>query len=193
MTQFDTLEEGLTDLMERMEVDMPQFNDRISDAFYTRCYAGERLLNAARDSSTEHAAWMDMVGNPQEAIRTAHEFDMLCWFLSYEQLAEHFDVPLSWINALSLKAIVDPMKMTWKVMGLTMTQGGFLSESAYAAFLDGVERGLIPKSENISELRNPSYDDMTEENKTKFQAFLDSNDNDSSVHDALKGFDFTLA
>ncbi len=194
MTQFNSLEEGLNDLVETMQVDMPQFNDRLSDAFFTRCYAGERMMNAARDSSTDHTAWMNMVGNPMETVRSAQQFDVLCWWLSYEQLAEHFQVPLSWINTLQLQAITDPMKMTWKVNGLVlMDDEGYLTESAYAAYLDGYTAGLVPLSEDAELLRNPTEAEVSETNKGMFQTFLDMSGIESSVDDALKGHDFWLA
>ena len=194
MTEYNSLEEGLNNLIEQMQIDMPQFNQTVKDAFYTRCYAAERLMNAARDSCTDHAAWMNMVGNPFEALALAQSFDTFCWYASYEQLSKHFGVPLSWINALSLRAITDPMKMTWKVLGLEMMDSeGYLSESAYAAFLDGQEASLIPDTDDVGSLRNPDMQKVTEQNAKTFQEYLDTKSIVVDMGDALKGFDFTLA
>ena len=193
MTQFNSLEEGLNNLLDRMEVDMPQFNQTVKDMFYTRCYAAERLMNAARDSSTDHTAWMNMVGNPMETIRNAQQFDELCWWLSYEQLAEHFDVPKSWINVIRLQANTDPMKTTWTAKGLDMIIDGYLSESAYAAYLDGCALGLLSPSEGVDLLRDPTAKEICETNKDVFQTLLDTTGVKSSVDDALKGHDFWLA
>ena len=128
MTQFNSLEEGLTDLMERMEVDMPQFNDKVDAVFYNRSYACERLINMARESTTEHTVWISMVGNPFETTNNGNNFDNILWFLSYEQLAEHFDVPISWVNAIRLKVKTDPMRRTWKAVGLNMTYEGYITD-----------------------------------------------------------------
>ena len=194
MTEYNSLEEGLNDLMEQMQIDMPQFNQTVKDAFYTRCYAAERLMNAARDSCTDHAAWMNMVGNPFEALALAQSFDTFCWFASYEQLSKHFGVPLSWINALSIRAITDPIKMTWKVMGLEMLdEEGYLTEAAYAAFLDGQEASLIPGTDNMDSLRHPNMKELTKKNTEKFQEYLDGKSIVADLSDVLKGLDFTLA
>ena len=190
--RYSNLEEGLTDLMAKMEVDMPQFNDIVDRAFYGRTNAAERLMSKARESCTIHTAWMEMVGNPWSLV--SNEFDKICWFLSYEQLAEHFCVPLSWINALHIQVYTDPMKRTWKCVGLNLTEDGYLTESAYAAHIDGIEIGLLPDvGHDVSQLRDPKHVEMNEENKQTFEDYLKVMDNNSSVNDILKGFDFTLA
>jgi hypothetical protein len=194
VTLFHSLEQGLNDLVERMQVDMPQFNQVVSDAYFTRRNAAERLMNAARDSSTDHTSWLSMVGNPMQMMGAAQQFDVVCWWLAYEQLAEHFEVPLSWIHTLQLQAITDPMKSTWRAKGISlMDDEGYLTESAYAAYLDGYEAGFVPLSEDAELLRNPSDAEVNETNKGVFQSLLDMSGIESSVDDALKGHDFWLA
>ena len=194
MTLFHSLEEGLNDLVERMQVDMPQFGQTVSDTYFTRRNAAERMMNAARDSSTDHTSWMSMVGNPMELMGSSQQFDTVCWWLAYEQLAEHFDVPMSWIHTLQLQAITDPMKTTWRVKGINlMDDDGYLTESAYAAYLDGYAGGFVPLSEDAELLRNPTEAEVNETNKSAFQSMLDMSGIKSSVDDALKGHDFWLA
>tara|TARA_R100001163_G_C5065232_1_gene203107 strand:+ start:1508 stop:2089 length:582 start_codon:yes stop_codon:yes gene_type:complete len=193
MTQFNSLEEGLTDLMERMEVDMPQFNDKVDAVFYNRSYACERLINMARESTTEHTVWINMVGNPFETTNNGNNFDNILWFLSYEQLAEHFDVPMSWVHAIRLKVKTDPMRRTWEAVGLNMTHEGYITDNCYAAFLDGVTAGLIPPADNIEELRHPDMVALTKGYIESFKEFMAEMDMNSNAEDILKGYDFTLA
>ena len=75
-----------------------------------------------------------------------------------------------------------------------MDDEGYLSESAYAALLDGQDGELLPKESDLSDLRHPDLIQMSQDNNNALTEYAEFYDLDPAVARAtLQGYDFTLA
>ena len=154
MSEYDSLQEGLTSLIEKMKEQPITWNESLQNLYYSRQDASESLRLLIANTAHEHNAWANMF-NPMSMMEPS--FGSECWLLSYQQLSKHYGVPMSWFHAISIRAITDPMHKTWRVGDAVelIDDEGYLLETAYAAYLDGVSDGLLEETDGIAEMRHP--------------------------------------
>jgi len=184
--KYGSLKEGLDELVKRMKKDMPKWNAELSQAYYTMREAAAFLKETIRTSGPKHFAWHNYMINPNNI---QHNFNALHWMLSYKQLSEHFDVPMTWLHTLKMKAVIDPIRQTWIVKAYKILDGdGYLLETAYGAYCDGVDLGLIPEDEMSIIQRQPDMIEMAEDIDKQFKKY--AKDHDMTVEEAT--FSLTL-
>ena len=170
--KYGSLVEGLDDLEKRMKEDMPKWNEELSQAYDTMKRGEQLLKDTIRMTGHKHFAWNSLLSDG-----LGGGFTSIHWMLSYKQLAEHFDVPLSWIHVMKLKVFTDVLHRTWKVKGYTIIdEEGWLSENAYAAYCDGCDGGLLPDKLSPVVLRHPDMVKMSKVLENKFQQYADEHD-----------------
>ena len=165
MSKYQNLEEGLTDLMDKMKEDKPTWPEELVAMYFTRVTALENLMFMCKDNQLNHNAWANFLQHLKVEPR---EFGIAEWIVTYQHLASLYDVPMSWVNALALRVTTDPMKLGWNVNDLNITDDeGYIYEAAFAAWLDGVESGLLPEADEITieymqTTRHPKMIQLTE-------------------------------
>jgi len=154
MSEYDSLQEGLTALIEEMKEQPITWDESLQNLYYSKQDASEALRLLIANSAHEHNAWANMF-NPMSMMEPS--FGPECWVLSYQQLSKHYGVPMSWFHAISIRAITDPMCKTWGVdkPAELIDEEGYLLETAYAAYLDGVHDGLLEETDGIADMRHP--------------------------------------
>ena len=198
MSEYNNLEEGLLDLQKRIGSANPTWNDELKQMYFAKVDALEGLLLRAKDTSLESNAWMNLV---QHINADPREFGVAEWMLSYKQLSESFNVPMSWINALSIRVVTDRAKLGWKVTGINLLDDdGYLWESAYSAWLDGVSSGMLPEPseferETMNNSRHPTMIARTNAVAEKFKEQCEFFDMDvDEAKEAMRFiYDCTLA
>ena len=185
--KYESLTQGLDELVKRMKKDMPKWNDELSQAYYTMRGSSSFLAETIRKGGSRHFAWHLFVPMTDMMYR----FGPLHWMISYKQLSEHFDVPMTWLHVLRMRVNTDPIRQTWEVKDdyKLLDDDGYLLETTYGAYCDGVDLGLIPDEGEMSFLqRQPDMVEMSEALDEQFKKYAE--DHDMTIEEAM--FNLTL-
>ena len=198
MSKYQNLEEGLTDLMNRMKEDNPTWPEELTVMYFSRVTALENLMFMCKDNQLNHNAWANFL---QHLNAEPREFGIAEWMMTYQHISSLFNVPMSWVNALSLRVVTDPMKLGWTVSDLCLVDDeGYLQESSYAAWVDGISEGLLPEADKEQEeymagMRHPTMTRISKHVGEQFESLVDFYDMDVDDAKKMLGFvyDCTLA
>lgn len=179
--KYNTIEEGLTDLHKQMSKGLPKWTDEITTYFKTRLHVFEEFSIMDKKSLIIHNGWIDL----RTTVLQDGMIDATFMMLSMKQLAEHYGVPQSWIYCMGIKPVADLHHRTWvlpklhnKLFKVKDKDGSvWLRERVYAAYLDGIDAGVVEESAlDLSSLRHPQEIKLTEHIKSQYQQHAEFHD-----------------
>jgi len=186
MEAYDSVVDGLRMLHKHLTLNKRDWQEM--DAAFVTAYEFNLLAAQILDwkmqvDSPHHSLWTF----GYNAVVPNDSFSAAFWIMTFNHLANQFDVPMSWMAALRFtenNTPDSPRRWDLKECPSFVDQDGFCNESLYAAHLDGIRTGLIrneefqferrPEAEESSVMMMEAVEKIASEQGISLREFLEA-------------------